>query len=154
MINYELNFDYSEDLTITALCEQIQNAFPGAKVSHAGAYYFAEADKPSSTNIVPFPIGDANTGCSEAPAESELPAPGIPDSPVVADDAPADISGSPASISKEDLKKILFHLRDEKGADAVKALYEECGQGAKTLKTLDESCYFEMFNRAVKLLAE
>ena len=60
----------------------------------------------------------------------------------------------PDEVTKEMLKDKLFELRDAKGSDAVKEAYAACGQGAKTLKTLDESCYTEMYRRVVSMLAE
>ena len=96
----------------------------------------------------------ADAGHPEDHAEPGLAAPAVQDSPVVADAAPAGGADTPAAVTKDQLKEKLFELRDKKGSEAVKLVYAECGQGAKTLKTLDESLYGEMFARVVKLLAE
>lgn len=96
----------------------------------------------------------ADDGHPEDHAEPGLAAPAVQDAPVVADDTPAGGTDTPASVTKEQLKEKLFELRDAKGSEAVKLVYAECGQGAKTLKTLDEALYGEMFARVVKLLAE
>ena len=96
----------------------------------------------------------ADAGHPEDHAEPGLAAPAVQDAPVVADDTPAGGADTPASVTKDQLKEKLFELRDKKGSEAVKLVYAECGQGAKTLKTLDESLYGEMFARVVKLLAE
>ena len=96
----------------------------------------------------------ADAGHPEDHAEPGLAAPAVQDAPVVADDTPAGGADTPASVTKDQLKEKLFELRDKKGSEAVKPVYAECGQGAKTLKTLDESLYGEMFARVVKLLAE
>ena len=100
------------------------------------------------------PDHHADDGRDEDHAEPGLAAPAVQDAPVVADDTPAGGADTPASVTKEQLKEKLFELRDAKGSEAVKLVYAECGQGAKTLKTLDESLYGEMFARVVKLLAE
>lgn len=96
----------------------------------------------------------ADIGRDEDHTEPGLAAPAVQDAPVVADDTPAGGADTPASVTKDQLKEKLFELRDKKGSEAVKLVYAECGQGAKTLKTLDESLYGEMFARVVKLLAE
>lgn len=100
------------------------------------------------------PADHADAGRPEDRAEPELAAPAVPDAPVVADDAPAGGTDTPAAVTKDQLKEKLFELRDAKGSEAVKLVYAECGQGAKTLKTLDESLYGEVYARAVKYLAE
>ena len=100
------------------------------------------------------PADHADIGRDEDHAEPGLAAPAVQDAPVVADDTPAGGTDTPASVTKDQLKEKLFELRDKKGSEAVKLVYAECGQGAKTLKTLDESLYGEMFARVVKLLAE
>ena len=100
------------------------------------------------------PDHHADAGHPEDHAEPGLAAPAVQDAPVVADDTPAGGADTPASVTKDQLKEKLFELRDQKGSEAVKLVYAECGQGAKTLKTLDEALYGEMFARVVKLLAE
>ena len=100
------------------------------------------------------PDHHADAGRDEDHAEPGLAAPAVQDAPVVADDTPAGGADTPATVTKDQLKEKLFELRDKKGSEAVKLVYAECGQGAKTLKTLDESLYGEMFARVVKLLAE
>jgi len=103
------------------------------------------------------PADHADAGHPEDHAGSELAAPAVSDTPVVADDAPAGGADTPAAVTnvtKDQLKEKLFELRDAKGSEAVKLVYAECGQGAKTLKTLDESLYGEVYARAVKYLAE
>ena len=100
------------------------------------------------------PADHADAGRDENHAEPELAAHAVPDAPVVADDAPAGGADTPAAVTKDQLKEKLFELRDAKGSEAVKLVYAECGQGAKTLKTLDESLYGEVYARAVKYLAE
>ena len=106
---------------------------------------------PDPTPVVPADHADAGHPEDHEPG---LAAPAVQDAPVVADDAPAGGADAPAAVTKEQLKEKLFELRDQKGSEAVKLVYAECGQGAKTLKTLDESLYGEMFARVVKLLAE
>lgn len=103
------------------------------------------------------PADHADAGRDENHEGPELAAPAVSDAPVVADDAPAGGIDTPAAVTnvtKEQLKEKLFELRDAKGSEAVKLVYAECGQGAKTLKTLDESLYGEVYARAVKYLAE
>lgn len=111
----------------------------------------------------PAPVSDpdlaisdyhADAGRDEDHAEPGLAAPAVQDAPVVADDTPAGSVDPATAVTKDQLKEKLFELRDKKGSEAVKLVYAECGQGAKTLKTLDESLYGEMFARVVKLLAE
>jgi hypothetical protein len=109
--------------------------------------------RPADPNLA-VPADHADAGRPEDHAEPELAAPAVPDAPVVADDTPAGRTDTPAAVTKEQLKEKLFELRDAKGSEAVKLVYAECGQGAKTLKTLDESLYGEVYARAVKYLAE
>ena len=114
--------------------------------------------RPADPNLA-VPADHADAGRPEDHAEPELAAPAVPDAPVVADDAPAGRTDTPAAVTnvtvtKDQLKEKLFELRDAKGSEAVKLVYAECGQGAKTLKTLDESLYGEVYARAVKYLAE
>lgn len=112
---------------------------------------------PDSDPTPAVPADHADAGRPEDHAEPELAAPAVSDAPVVADDAPAGGTDTPAAVTnvtKEQLKDKLFELRDAKGSEAVKLVYAECGQGAKTLKTLDESLYGEVYARAVKYLAE
>ena len=109
--------------------------------------------RPVDPNLA-VPADHADAGRPEDHEGPELAAPAVPDTPVVADDAPAGGTDTPAAVTKEQLKEKLFELRDAKGSEAVKLVYAECGQGAKTLKTLDESLYGEVYARAVKYLAE
>lgn len=109
---------------------------------------------PDSYPVAAVPVDHADAGRSEDRAEPGLDAPAVSDAPVVADDTPAGGTDTPAAVTKEQLKEKLFELRDAKGSEAVKLVYAECGQGAKTLKTLDESLYGEVYARAVKYLAE
>lgn len=109
---------------------------------------------PDSDPTPVVPADHADAGRPEDHAEPELAAPAVSDAPVVADDAPAGGADTPATVTKDQLKEKLFELRDAKGSEAVKLVYAECGQGAKTLKTLDESLYGEVYARAVKYLAE
>jgi len=109
--------------------------------------------RPVDPNLA-VPADHVDAGRPEDHAEPGLDAPAVPDAPVVADDAPAGGTDTPSAVTKDQLKEKLFELRDAKGSEAVKLVYAECGQGAKTLKTLDESLYGEVYARAVKLLAE
>lgn len=160
MIHYEIHFNFStkEDLSFSAIRGRLLSSFSNLEgfvidvsasvaslPNHSAPADPVDADRP------------ADAGHDEDHTEPELAAPAVSDAPVVANDTPAgsaDPSVAVSNISKEVLKEKLFELRDAKGADAVKALYEKCGNGAKTLKTLDESCYTEMYNQAVMLLAE
>ncbi len=129
---------FSLDVTsrITHLLQEKANLVPDSDPDLAISDYHVDAGRP------------------EDHAGSELAAPAVQDAPVVADDAPAGGTDTPAAVTKDQLKEKLFELRDAKGSEAVKLVYAECGQGAKTLKTLDESLYGEVYARAVKYLAE
>ena len=157
MIDYHVHFNFStkEELPLSTIQGRLLSAFTNLEgFSIETTACIENWPRCPVADSVLVPADHANAGHIESPAEPELAAPAVSDPPVVADDTPAGSVDPTATVTKDQLKEKLFDLRDAKGADAVKALYEKCGNGAKTLKTLDESCYTEMYNQAVMLLAE
>jgi len=166
MIHYgiDISLDTKEDLTFTEVKRRILSQFPGADYLHCEVFTeeatFPKSHQDAPDPTVPVPADHADPGLSEAVSAPGPVSPAVQDANVVDDGSAKDHSGSttavivPDEVTKEMLKDKLFELRDAKGSDAVKEAYAACGQGAKTLKTLDESCYTEMYRRVVSMLAE
>ena len=167
MINYDLrlSFNSEEDISFMEIKRRVLSQFPDAEAPfiyavHAEENIFTKGRPVIPDPTVPVPADHADPGLSEAVSAPGPVSPAVQDANVVDDGSAKDHSGSttavivPDEVTKEMLKDKLFELRDAKGSDAVKEAYAACGQGAKTLKTLDESCYVEMYRRVVSMLAE
>ena len=159
--NIHFYFESKEEITLSLVQKRLLSCFTNLdgfslSVSSSITKLPEKMDgAPCPPDSYPVASADhADAGRDEDHEEPGLAAPAVPDAPVVADDAPAGRTDTPAAVTKEQLKEKLFELRDAKGSEAVKLVYAECGQGAKTLKTLDESLYGEVYARAVKYLAE
>lgn len=166
MIHYgiDISLDTKEDLSFMEVKRRILSQFPEANnfwgsVSTREVSPF-EVPQIAPDPTVPVSADHADSGLSEAVSAPGPVSPAVQNENVVDDGSAENHSGSttavivPDEITKEMLKDKLFELRDAKGSDAVKEAYAACGQGAKTLKTLDESCYTEMYRRVVTMLAE
>lgn len=160
---YTIHFVFTskEEIPVSLIQKRLLSDFTNLdgfsiEVTALCAKFLEEKKVPAPDPNPDLAISDyhADAGHPEDHTEPGLAAPAVQDAPVVADDTPAGGADAPAAVTKDQLKEKLFELRDKKGSEAVKLVYAECGQGAKTLKTLDESLYGEMFARVVKLLAE
>jgi len=160
---YNVNFDFEskEEIPLSLIQKRLLSEFTNLggfslDVTSRITHLLQEKKDlvPDSYPVPAVPADHVDAGRPEDHAEPELAAPAVSDTPVVADDVPAGGADTPAAVTKDQLKEKLFELRDAKGSEAVKLVYAECGQGAKTLKTLDESLYGEVYARAVKYLAE
>ena len=114
----------------------------GAKVLSMRAHtetHFVDLD---AEHPVPWPVPYDEETKSEAPAIPEIEEPVPPVEEAV---------GTPV-VDKALLKKTLFAYRDKLGTDALVALYESHGGGAKTFKDIAEDCYVSMYTAAEEAL--